>query len=308
MNATMKAGAVVLLGMALAGSAWGASVQFNIAPDDPFKCEFTYNVDEADFDATLTVPNRRSGTREARVGSITLFSDTNGPLTDHPSFPRFFHQSPATNYGNAIAIEWVSIQRSNRTGTITCPRFHYGHTYTISMRARERPPSTPGFAGSGPVLWETHDTYHAPLPPAGQQASAEPVTTGPAPWCESVAIVPAIPPAVRVGDGDSRAHWLRITNPLPASVTFAITGHDSTGAKFGTYRRTLAANAMTKVRVRDIEAAFDGDGTGWWSLTVAASGPVYVVASMLHTNGARVVLPVERPAACPSGPVTRTGA
>ena len=124
--------------------------------------------------------------------------------------------------------------------------------------------------------------------------------------CDHIAIVPAIPPGVRVSAGDSRAHWLRIMNPAPEAVTFAITGHDSTGAKYGTFRRTIPANGVLKARVRDIEAAFDGDGTGWWSMLVTASGPVHVVATLLHTNGARVVLPVERPSTCPSGALTAT--
>ena len=48
------------------------------------------------------------------------------------------------------------------------------------------------------------------------------------------------------------------------------------------------------------------DPEGWWTLTVRGSGPLHAFAWMLRGEQ-RIVLPVERPATCGTGPVTRTG-
>ena len=58
--------------------------------------------------------------------------------------------------------------------------------------------------------------------------------------------------------------------------------------------------------MRDLEAAFDvAKPAGWWTLTVTGSGTLYVAATMRQGDERRYVH-VERPAACPGGPMTTT--
>ena len=124
--------------------------------------------------------------------------------------------------------------------------------------------------------------------------------------CDHLAIVPALPGAL-AGDEDAPDHWLHVANPGAAGITFTVTGRDMAGAKGGTYRRELPAYRSVKVKMRDIEAAFDvAEPEGWWTLTVTGSGPLYVAATMRQGDARRFV-PVERPATCGTGAVTRTG-
>ena len=120
-----------------------------------------------------------------------------------------------------------------------------------------------------------------------------------------LAIVPAMPKALP-GDEDAADHWLRIANPGAASITFTVTGRNDAGTKGGTYRGELPAHRSVKVVMRDVEAAFDVEPEGWWTLTVTGSGPLYTSATMKQGDARRFV-PVERPATCGTGPVTRTG-
>ena len=109
-----------------------------------------------------------------------------------------------------------------------------------------------------------------------------------------------MPPALS-GDEDAPDHWLRISNPGVASITFTIEGWDSAGVKAGTYRRELPAKRSVKVRMRDVEAAFDADDPEWWwRLVVTGSGPLEVMATMRQGDARRFV-PVTVPATCPSG-------
>ena len=76
--------------------------------------------------------------------------------------------------------------------------------------------------------------------------------------------------------------------------------------KAGTYRRELPAYRTARVKMRELEAAFDvAEPEGWWWLMVAATGPVDVVATMRQVDERRFV-PVKVPATCPSGAVTVT--
>ena len=114
-------------------------------------------------------------------------------------------------------------------------------------------------------------------------------------------------PKAIAGDEGGPDHWVRIANPGAAGITFTITGRDEAGAKGGTYRRELPAYRAVKVNMRDVEAAFDvAKPAGWWTLTVTGSGPLYLTATMRQGDARRYV-PVERPAACGTGAVTRTG-
>ena len=113
-------------------------------------------------------------------------------------------------------------------------------------------------------------------------------------------------PKALPGDEDAADHWLRIANPGAASITFTVTGRNDAGTKGGTYRRELPAYRNVKVKMRDVESAFDVEPEGWWTLTVTGSGPLYTSATMKQGDARRFV-PVERPATCGTGPVTRTG-
>ena len=108
--------------------------------------------------------------------------------------------------------------------------------------------------------------------------------------------------------GEGPDHWLRITNPGPAGIRFTIEGRDRAGTKSGTYRRELPAYRSVRVMMRDVEAAFDVvDPEGWWWMKVSGSGPIDVAATM-RQGDARWFVPVERPATCGTGSVTRAGA
>ena len=149
------------------------------------------------------------------------------------------------------------------------------------------------------------ETPSEPEPEPEVPDPEEPDHTHPVERCDHIAIVPAMPRALS-GDEGSPDHWLRISNLGAASITFAITGLDEGGTKAGTYRRELPASRIVRVKMRDVEAAFDVEPEGWWRLVVTGSGPLEVVATM-RQGAERRFVPVRTPATCTSGPVTRTG-
>ena len=145
-----------------------------------------------------------------------------------------------------------------------------------------------------------------PETPEPEPDTPEPEACPADPACDHIAIVPSMPRAMS-GNEDTRDHWLRITNPHGENITVSVTGRDERGTESNTYRRELPAYRSVKVKMRDIEAAFDATNPeGWWALTVTASGTVHVVPMMRH-NDTRIVLPVARPGSCPEpGSVTRS--
>ena len=153
------------------------------------------------------------------------------------------------------------------------------------------------------LLFVPGPAWGAPEP---EPDTPEPEACPAEPACDHIAIVPSMPRAMS-GNEDAPDHWLRITNPHGESITVSVTGRDEHGTKSGTYRRELPAYRSVKVKMRDIEAAFDAtEPEGWWTLTVTAGGTVHVVPMMRHGD-TRIVLPVARPGSCPGpGGVTRS--
>ena len=161
--------------------------------------------------------------------------------------------------------------------------FDYNSTGAYTLRVEPTEPPEP----PGPPEPETPEPEACPAEPR----------------CDHLAIIPAMPKALP-GDEDAGDHWLRISNPGAESITFTVTGRNEAGTKGETYRRELPAHRSVKVVMRDVEAAFDVEPEGWWTLTVTGSGPLYASATMLN-HGERRFVPVERPATCGTEPVTR---
>ena len=88
-------------------------------------------------------------------------------------------------------------------------------------------------------------------------------------------------PKALSGGEDAADHWIRISNPGAASISVTVDGRDRAGTKGGTYRRELPAYRSVRVNMRDVEAAFNvSNPAGWWTLTVAGTGPLYAAATM----------------------------
>ena len=163
------------------------------------------------------------------------------------------------------------------------------------------------FPGQRNGLYRIGVGHSAPLSFGSWKAEAScghaPTTSTPPPAAAPgghVAIVPSMPKALAGGE-DAADHWLRISNPSAASISVTVDGRDRAGTKGGTYRRELPAYRSVRVNMRDIEAAFDvTDPEGWWTLTVAGTGPLYAVATMRQGAATRFI-PVERPATSPTG-------
>ena len=169
----------------------------------------------------------------------------------------------------------------------------------------------PGRPGSNANYYRTVPSaeYETPPPPAPEPETPTPPEPEPEPEtpdhshpvqrCDHIAVVSGMPLALS-GDEDAPDHWLRIANPSAASITFAIEGWDEAGTKFGTYRRELPGYRSAKVKMRDIEAAFDATKPeGWWRLVVTGSGMLEAIAMMKYGES-RIVLPVLRPEICES--------
>lgn len=157
-----------------------------------------------------------------------------------------------------------------------------------------------------PVFRGGHVPQYGPYWDAEATCGDAPTTIRPteAASCDHAVFVPIIPPGVRgVPDSSSTAHWIRVTNPSDEPVRFKVTGFDDAGKRLGTYSSKLASRALTRIKVRELEAGFgDGSFPSWYSLDVLASGPISVVAVWKPANEShgRIVLPVERPAECPA--------
>ena len=197
--------------------------------------------------------------------------------------------------------------------TFSCGRFDWDTLYEVHLVFPSGNPSVADY--TTPPEPETPEpdppTPPEPETPEPETPEPEPETPEPEacpaePRCDHLAIVAAMPKALP-GDEEAADHWVRITNPGAASIRFTIEGRDEAGAKGGTYRRELPAYRSVKVKMRDIQAAFDvTDPEGWWWLRVAGSGPIDVAATMKQGDARRFV-PVKVPATCGTGPVTRTG-
>ena len=271
MNATMKAWAVVLLGMVLAAPVYGQSLRFNIDADDPLRCEVAYSASE-------TLSPEWWASHHAAVGVY------------------------ATNF----TVEFQRISRSTRIGTLSCGRFEWNKRYEARFRWWDA--VSDRFKIQDWVVVHHRTPPEPPPPPEPEPETPDPEPEAcPVERCDHIAIVPVIPRALS-GDEDAPDHWLHVANPGAEGITFTVTGRDMAGTKGGTYRRELPAYRSVKVKMRDIEAAFDvSEPDGWWTLTVTGSGPLYVAATMRQGDARRFV-PVERPAVCGTGAVTRTGA
>ena len=165
------------------------------------------------------------------------------------------------------------------------------------------PPAPPPEPPTPPPEPPTPPEPPAPPEPEPETPDPEPETpepgTCPVERCDHIAIVPSMPRSMSGNEG-TPDHWLRITNPNGEGIDFTVTGRDESGTKFGTYRRELPAYRSVKVKMRDIESAFDATKPAeWWTLTVTGSGTVHVVPMMRHGE-ARIVLPMVQPEICES--------
>ena len=298
---TMKAGAVVLLGMVLAAPVWGQwSAGFIVDPNDPLRCEIRLSL--SGIPDTVGIPRNTW-----RLHAIRYLSKGFG--WDHR----------AVHFWGPVTGE---IGPTDISRTFSCGRFAWDTRYETNLElshsgtrvgAYETPPEPEPTEPEPPAPPPEPEPPEPPEPepPEPEPETPEPETPEPEacpaePRCDHLAIVAAMPKALP-GDEDAADHWVRITNPGAASIRFTIEGRDEAGAKGGTYRRELPAYRSVKVKMRDIQAAFDvTDPEGWWWLRVAGSGPIDVAATMKQGDARRFV-PVERPATCGTGPVTRTG-
>ena len=191
------------------------SVEFNIDPNDPFKCEVTYNVDEADFESDGPIINGR------RPADRVVWQITRRLQLEHNYLGH--HHGP------------VDIPRSSRSATVSCPRFHWDQYYQVELYVgRTNTGSYPPIMPIAPIHSAT-DSYRTP-PQPGPPPPGEPTVTR----CGHVAIVPTMPRALSGGE-DAADHWIRISNPGAASISVTVDGRDRAGTKGGTYRRELPA-------------------------------------------------------------------
>ena len=338
----LKAGAVMLLGMVLAAPVWGHpnnEVKTRIYDQGLFQ-----NPNDPEMHERLICPEPSGHDPANRLLSVEPWSADLRKLViradvhdTNPRYPRYIvYQHHPT--GSFLRIYPLFLHHTERSGTewsLFTPRLPNNREYVVvAYRDLHR-----GFEYSLPGCEHLHATIGTvPSPPEPEPPAPEPPTppeppepeppsppepeppsepepevpdpeepdhTHPVERCDHIAIVPAMPRALS-GDEGSPDHWLRISNPGAASITFTVTGLDEGGTKAGTYRRELPASRIVRVKMRDVEAAFDVEPEGWWRLVVTGSGPLEVVATM-RQGAERRFIPVRTPATCTSGPVTRTG-
>ena len=332
----MKAGAVVWLGLVLAASAWGHSDAANyrevlssfadwdrlslLASERSHSTQVYFQRGaagglHAELYATDSPPGERSACHSTGScrGAFAVGTVTDGAFRMVRIWDRSANVRISTDgVRRAVAVtlpeygtEYIALAFYDK---LSGSKRHFKYAAHTHYTPREPEPPAPPPEPEPPEPPEPPgpEPPPEPEPPEPETPSEpEPDHTHPVERCDHLAIVPAMPKALP-GDEDAADHWLRISNLGAASITFAITGHDEAGTKGGTYRRELPASRSVKVKMRDVEAAFDVEPEGWWTLTVTGSGPLYASATMKQGDARRFV-PVERPATCPSGPVTRTG-
>ena len=307
MKTTLQAAVLAVVGMVLAMPVWGH--------DWPEAFEDNAVTDpRSTFTATVTYPYSESvGRRAVKITwSESAFRELGFAhfQIERTGYSDFNYSRPGAPTGTIQIYGAGYIESSGK-------RFESNVDYFIYLR----PHLT--FSGQRPsnyYRWSRHVHFRTPNleskpdpetpePEDPTDPEPEPETpdhSHPVQRCDHLAIVPALPGAL-AGDEDAPDHWLHVANPGAAGITFTVTGRDMAGAKGGMYRRELPAYRSVKVKMRDIEAAFDvAEPEGWWTLTVTGSGPLYVAATMRQGDARRFV-PVERPATCGTGAVTRTG-
>ena len=329
MKATMRAAAVAVVGLVLAAPAWGA-VTVTLHYTQPTRAEVGAGTAERPQLRATGRPDAaycHSG-RGCIIVVATGQLDAKGRLLGEGARTTAVGLHWTQSYGRwrgagrSWALPWYSGVHCGRMGVYVSEVLNedgiWGRStkigdvdvpcgYRSPTEPEPEPPSPPPEPETPtPPSPPEPETPTPPSPPEPEPETPEPDHTHPVERCDHIAIVPAMPRAL-TGDEGSPDHWLRIANPGAASITFTVTGRDEGGTKAGTYRRELPAYRSVRVKMRDIEAAFDvSKPEGWWTLTVTGTGPLYVAPTMRQSDERRFVH-VERPAACPSGPVTRTG-
>ena len=334
----LKTGAVVLLGMVLAAPVWGHpnnEVKARIYdrglfqnPNDPEMHERLVCPEPSGHDPANRLLSVEPWSADLR--KLVIRADVPDTTLPAHAFYIIYQHLPTDNHptDSFINIYRLDLSHTEQSGTewsLFTPRLANNREYVVvAYRDLRR-----GFEISLPGCEHLHATIgtvpsppepEPPAPPPEPEPPSppepeppepeepdpeEPDHTHPVERCDHIAIVPAMPRAL-TGDEGSPDHWLRISNLGAASINFAITGLDEGGTKAGTYRRELPASRIVRVKMRDVEAAFDVEPEGWWRLVVTGSGPLEVVATM-RQGAERRFVPVRTPATCPGGPVTRTG-
>ena len=294
---TMKAGAVVLLGLVLAAPAWG-HWRPGVIPAEVFVA-VNGNV--------VTVGWRSDEVRDAMAvyGGSCVFNIHVGEKVINGMLHgiEFWETTPAYAISDwPQSFTYTRLDRLPERARHMIATMYCDSNGVVAHAHKQLDGTLPEPETPEPETPEPEP----PEPEPPEPETPEPEACPAEPRCDHLAIVAAMPRALP-GDEEAADHWVRITNPGAASIRFTIEGRDESGAKGGTYRRELPAYRSVKVKMRDIQAAFDvTDPEGWWWLRVAGSGPIGVAATMKQGDARRFV-PIKVPATCGTGPVTRPG-
>ena len=292
MKTINRIGLVGLSMLVTAGSAQGADYPVTVADRGYYKLVLTSpNV------AVFTLSNQDGGYNPACYGE--------------PG-----HSCRLVIYGQGVLAQSSDVFRSAQNTEIVTAILDYDTLYEshVFFTRSGRSTSwalTPFRTHANPTDPDHEPPAPEPETPDPEPETPEPETPGPEPdtpepdacpvepRCDHIAIVPGMPRAMS-GDEGTPDHWLRITNPYGEGINFVIEGRDEAGTKFGTYRRELPAYRSVRVKMRDVEAAFDATKpAGWWTLTVTGSGTLHVTATTKQGD-VRIPLPVVRPEICES--------